>query len=34
VNLGFEKLRFLFRMAADLHFIDMGRYEHAMPAIF
>jgi hypothetical protein len=33
VNLGLEKLRFLFRMAADLRFIDLGRYEHAARAI-
>lgn len=29
VNLRLEKLRFLFRMAADLRFIDLRRYEHA-----
>ena len=33
VNLSLEKLRFFFRMAADLHFIDLGRYEHAARVI-
>lgn len=33
VNLGLEKLRFLFRMAADLRFIDLRRYEYAARAI-
>lgn len=33
VNLGLEKLRFLFRMAADLHLIDLGRYEFSARAI-
>jgi 23S rRNA-intervening sequence protein len=28
-NLGIEKLRFLFRLAADLRLIDRRRYEHA-----
>ena len=33
VNLGLEKLRFLFRMAADLRLIDLGRYEFSAKAI-
>jgi hypothetical protein len=33
VNLSLEKLRFFFRMAADLRFIDLGRYEHASRVI-
>lgn len=28
-NLGVEKLRFLFRLAYDLHHLDLRRYEHA-----
>lgn len=28
-NLGIEKLRFLFRLAHDLRFLDPRRYEHA-----
>ncbi len=32
-NLGLEKLRFLFRMAADLRLIDLRRYEFAARAI-
>jgi hypothetical protein len=28
-NLGLEKLRFFFRLALDLRFLDMKRYEHA-----
>lgn len=28
-NLGIEKLRFLFRMANDLRYLDLRRYEHA-----
>jgi len=28
-NLGIEKLRHLFRIAADLRYLDLGRYEHA-----
>jgi hypothetical protein len=28
-----EKLRFLFRLAADLHLIDLRRYEYAARAI-
>ena len=29
VNLGIEKLRFLFRLAMDLRHLDMRRYEHS-----
>ncbi len=28
-NLGVEKLRFLLRLAHDLHYLDLRRYEHA-----
>ena len=28
-NLGIEKLRFLFRLAKDLHHVNVTRYEHA-----
>jgi len=28
-NLGLEKLRFLFRVCAELHYLDLRRYEHA-----
>ena len=28
-NLGLEKLRFLFRLAHDLRYLDLRRYEHA-----
>jgi hypothetical protein len=28
-NLSLEKLRFYFRLAADLHYLDKRRYEHA-----
>ena len=28
-NLGLEKLRFLFRLAHDLRYLDPRRYEHA-----
>ncbi len=28
-NLGVEKLRYLFRIAHDLHYIDFKKYEHA-----
>ena len=28
-NLGIEKLRFLFRLAYDLHHLDVRRFEHA-----
>lgn len=29
VNLLLQKLRFLFRLATDLHLLDLRRYEHA-----
>ncbi|MCY4214335.1 MAG: diversity-generating retroelement protein Avd [Gammaproteobacteria bacterium] len=32
-NLGLEKLRFLFRLAHDLHLLDMRRYRHAARSI-
>ena len=32
-NLGLEKLRFLFRLAADLKLLDLRRYEFAVRAI-
>ena len=32
-NLGLEKLRFLFRLAFDLKFIDLRRYEFACRAL-
>jgi hypothetical protein len=28
-NLGIEKLRFLFRLATDMRYLDPRRYEHA-----
>ena len=28
-NLAIEKLRFLFRLASDLRYLDLKRYEHA-----
>ncbi len=28
-NLGLEKLRFFFRLAVEMHYIDKRRYEHA-----
>ena len=28
-NLGIEKLRHLFRIASDLRYLDLNRYEHA-----
>jgi len=28
-NLGIEKLRFFFRLAVELHYLDRRRYEHA-----
>lgn len=28
-NLGLEKLRFLFRVCAELHYLDLRRYEYA-----
>ena len=33
VNLKLEQLRFLFRLATDLKFLDLRRYEHAARAI-
>ena len=33
VNLLLEKLRFLIRIAKDLHYLDMRRYEYAARAI-
>lgn len=33
VNLGLEKLRFLFRLAKDLHYLDLHRYEFAARAL-
>jgi hypothetical protein len=33
VNLLLEKLRFLIRIAKDLHYLDLRRYEHAARAI-
>ena len=32
-NLGIEKLRFLARLAMDLHYLDPRRYEHAARAL-
>ncbi len=32
-NLGLEKLRFLFRLASDLHLLDLRRYEFAARAL-
>lgn len=32
-NLGIEKLRFLFRLSADLRYLDRRRYEHAARAL-
>jgi hypothetical protein len=32
-NLRLEKLRFLFRLAMDLHYLDLGRYEFSARAI-
>jgi hypothetical protein len=29
-NLGIEKLRFFFRLAVELHYLDGRRYEHAV----
>ncbi|MCI0598266.1 MAG: diversity-generating retroelement protein Avd [Beijerinckiaceae bacterium] len=29
-NLGIEKLRFFFRLAVELHYLDRRRYEHAV----
>ncbi len=28
-NLGLEKLRFFFRLAVEMHYLDKRRYEHA-----
>ena len=33
VNLGLEKLRYLFRLAQDLRYLDMRRYEFAARAL-
>lgn len=33
VNLGLEKLRYLIRLAKDLHYLDLSRYEFAARAI-
>jgi len=32
-NLGIEKLRLLFRLSADLRYLDLKRYEHAARAL-
>ena len=32
-NLGIEKLRYLFRISSDLHYLDLRRYEHAARAL-
>ena len=32
-NLGIEKLRFLFRLAVELRYLDTKRYEHAARTI-
>ena len=32
-NLGIQKLRVLFRLAKDLRYLDMGRYEHTARAL-
>jgi hypothetical protein len=32
-NLGLEKLRFLFRLATELKYLDPRRYEHAARAV-
>ena len=32
-NLGLEKLRFFFRLASDLHYLDARRYEYAARAL-
>lgn len=32
-NLGIEKLRFLVRLATDLEYLDLRRYEHAARAL-
>ena len=33
VNLGLEKLRYLFRLAKDLHYLDLRRYEFSARAL-
>jgi hypothetical protein len=33
VNLRLEKMRFLFRLAKDLHYLDLRRYEFAARAV-
>ena len=33
VNLDLEKLRYLFRLAKDLHYLDLRRYEFAARAL-
>ena len=32
-NIGIEKLRFLFRLSVELHYLDRQRYEHAARAL-
>jgi hypothetical protein len=32
-NLGIEKLRFLFRLATDMRYLDPRRYEHPAPSL-
>ena len=32
-NLGIEKLRYLFRISSELHYMDLRRYEHAARAL-
>jgi len=32
-NLGLEKLRYLFRLCAELHYLDLRRYEYAARAL-
>jgi len=32
-NLGIEKLRFFFRLAVELHYLDRRRYQHAARAL-
>jgi hypothetical protein len=32
-NLGLEKLRFLFRIAFEQHYLDLRRYEHAARSV-
>ena len=33
VNLGLEKLRIMFRLAKDMRYLDLRRYEHSARAI-